>query len=80
MLGIRYFANMVGHRENSANWVGLPDSAMGLMKEMTVVTNSEMGVDFSTYYIVEHDMVEAEKKKSGLKTYLIALVAIGDAG
>ena len=56
MLGMGYFANMVGHRENSANWIGLLDSATGLMKEMTMVTNSEreVEVDFSTYYIVEH--------------------------
>ena len=81
MLDMHCFANMVGYRENLANWVGLLDSAMVMMKEMVVVTNLRREVDFATlYYIVEHDIVEAEKKKLGLKTYLIALVAIGDAG
>ena len=76
MEDMRYSANMVGCKENSANQIGLADSSMDLEKEMVVMTSSEMGVeiDFATYYIVE-----AEKKKSGLKTYLIALVSIGDA-
>ena len=71
MLGMCYFTNMVGHMENSANWIGLLDSATGLMKEMTLVTNLERGVevDFATYYIVEHYTVETEKKKLGPKTY-----------
>jgi len=67
VLDIHYLANMVGHRENSAT---------RLMKEMTVVTNSRRGVDFATYYIVEHDTVEDEKKKLGLKTYQIVAAAI----
>ena len=80
MLDIHFFANMVGHRENLVNWVGLLDSAMEMMKEMIVVTNSGREVDFATlYYIVEHDIVEAEKKKLGLKTYLIVVAAIDDA-
>jgi len=77
MMDICYFANMVGHRENSANWIGLLDSAMGLMKEMTVVTNLGRGVevDFATSYIVEHYTVEVEKKKLGPKTYQTVVVA-----
>ena len=76
MLDMHYFANMVGYRENLANWVGLLDSAMEMMKEMIVVTNSGREVDSETlYYIVEHDIVEAEKKKLGLKTYLIVMVS-----
>lgn len=80
MLGMGYFSNMVGHRENSANQIGLPDSATGLMKEMIVVTNLEMGVDFATYYIVEHYTVETEKKKLGPKTYQTVATAIDDTG
>ena len=80
MQDIHYFANMVGYRENLANWVGLLDSAMEMMKEMIVVTNSRREVDFATlYYIVEHDIVEAEKKKMGLRTYLIVTAAIDGA-
>jgi len=68
---------MVGYRENLANWVGLLDLAMEMMKKMIAVTNSGREVDFATsYYIVEHDIVEAKKKKQGLKTYLIVVVAI----
>ena len=77
MEGMSYFANMVECKENLANQIGLADSSMDLGKEMVVMTSSGMGfeIDFSTYYIVE-----AEKKESGQKTYLIALVAIGDTG
>lgn len=65
---------------NLANWVGFLDLAMEMMKEMIVVTNSRREVDFTTFYsIVEHDIVEAEKKKLGLKTYLIVATAIDDA-
>jgi len=68
---------MVGYRENLANWVGLLDSAMEMMKEMIDVTNSRRKVDFATlYYIVEHDIVEPEKKKLGLKKYLIVAASI----
>lgn len=71
------FANMVGYRESLANWVGLLDSAMEMMKGMIVVTNSGREVDFSTLnYIVEHDIVEAGKKKVDLKTYLFVATAI----
>ena len=74
------FSNMVGYRENLANWVGLLYSAMEMMKGMNVVTNSGREVDFATlYYIVEHDIVEVEKKKLGLKTYLIVTAAIDGA-
>ena len=76
MLDMHYFANMVGHREDSTNWIGLLDSATGLMKEMTVVINLGRGIYFATYYIIEHDIVEAEKKKLGLKTYQIVAAAI----
>ena len=77
-----YSANMVGRKENSANQIGLADSSMDLEKERVVMTSLEMGVEigFATYYIDEHYTAEAEKKKLGLKTYQIALVAIGDAG
>lgn len=52
-----------------------------MMKEMTAVTNSGREVDFSTlYYIVEHDIVDAKKKKMGLKAYLIVAAAIDGAG
>ena len=44
MVGMRYFANMVEYRETSANQMGLPDSATGLMKETTEVTNLGVGV------------------------------------
>ena len=77
MLDIHYFANMVGYRENLANWVGLLDSAMEMMKEMAAVTNSGREVDFATlYYIAEHDIVEAEKKKLDRGKYLIVVAAI----
>ena len=77
-----YFANMVECKGNSANQIGLPDSATGLKKETTVVTSLKMGVgtDFATYYIVEHYTVEAEKKKLGLETYQIVSAAIGGTG
>ena len=54
---------------------------MGLKKETVVVANLRMGVgaDFSTYYIVENYIVEAEKKRLGLKTYQIVFAAIGGA-
>ena len=75
-----YFSNMVGYRENLANWVGLLDSAMVMMKGMIVVTNSGREVDISTLnYIVEHDIAEAGKKKLGLKTYLFVVAAIDGA-
>ena len=56
---------MVEHREKLANWIGLLDSAMGLMKEMTTVTNSGRVVDFATYYVVELDTMEDKKKNLG---------------
>ena len=77
-----YFVNMVECNENSANQIGLPDSAMGLKKEMTMVTNLEMGVgtDFATCYIVRPYTMEAEKKKLGHETYQIVSAATGGAG
>jgi len=77
-----HFSNMVERKESLANQIGLSDSSMDLEKETTVVTSSKMAVEigFATYCIVEHYMVEAGKKKLGLKTYQIASVAIGDAG
>jgi len=62
---------MVEYRESSNNRMGFPDSAMGLMKETTEVTSLGVGVgiDISTYYIVEHYTTENEMKRSGLKTY-----------
>ena len=46
MLDMHCFANMVGYRENLANWVGLLDSAMEMMKGIAV-TNSGGEVYFS---------------------------------
>lgn len=71
MVGMCYFANREGYREDSANQIGLLDSATGLMKEMTVVTSLEMGVgiDFATYYIVEHYIAKTEENRLGPKTY-----------
>jgi len=70
----------VEHRENLANWLGLFDLAMVMMKEMVIVTNLRREVDFATlYYIAEHDIVEAEKKKLDQGTYLIVTTAIDDA-
>jgi len=82
VLGMHYFANMVGHRENSANLIGLLDSATRLMKETTVVTNLEMvvEVDFATYYIVEHYTVETEMKKLRPKTYQTVPAATDGTG
>jgi len=76
-----YFPNMVECKKNSANQISLPNSATGLKKQTTVVTNSKMGVgtDFSTYYIVEHYTVEAKKKKLGLETYQIILASTSGA-
>jgi len=60
---------MVEYRENLANWVDLLGLAMVMMKEMVDVTNLRREVDFATLYcIVEHDIVEAEKKKLDLGT------------
>ena len=82
MEGMGYLANMVECKGNSANQIGLPDSATGLKKKTTVVTSLEMevGIDFATYYIVKHYIVGAEKKKLGLKTYQIVSTATGGAG
>ena len=77
-----YSANTVGSKENLASRIGLSDSSMDLEKETAVMTSLEMGVQigFATYHIAEHCIVEVEKKKLDPKTYLIALVATGDAG
>lgn len=80
VLDIHCFANMVGYRENLANQVDLLRLTMVMMKEMVVVTNLRREVDFATlYYIVENDIVEAEKKKLDLGTYLIVMAAIDGA-
>ena len=80
MLDMHCFANMLGYRENLANWVGLLDLAMEMMKEMIVVTNSGREVDFATlYYIVEHDIAEAGKKKMDQRTYLVVEATINGA-
>ena len=81
MVGMNYFANMVGYKEDSANQIGLPDSATSLRKETTAVTSLEtgIGIDSATYYIVEHFTAEAEKKKLGLETYQIVSVATDGA-
>ena len=77
-----YFVNMVECKGNSANQIGLPDLAMGLRKETTMVTSFKIVVetDFATYYIVEHYTMETEKKRLGLKAYQIVLAATGGAG
>ena len=82
MVGMHYFANMVEYRENSASQMGLPNSTRGLMKETTEETNLGVGVgvDFATYYIVKHYIVETEKKRSSLKTYQIVAAATDGAG
>ena len=50
---------------------------MEMMKEMVVVTNLRREVDFATlYYITEHDIVKAGKKKMDRGTYLIVATAI----
>ena len=77
---MHYFSNMVEYKESLANQMGLPDSTTGLMKETTEVTSLGVGVDFATYYIVEHYTAETEKKRSGLKTYQIVVAATDDAG
>ena len=46
---------------------------------MVVVSNLGRGVDFATlYYIAEHDIAEAEKKKLDGGAYLIVAIAIDD--
>ena len=82
MVDMSYFANMVGYKEDSANQIGLRDSATGLRKETAVVTSLEMGIgiDSTTYYIVEHYTVKAEKKKLGLETYQIVSAATDGVG
>lgn len=79
MEGMGYLANMVECKGNLANQIGLPNSATGLKKETTVVTSleTEVGIDFATYYIVGHYIVGAEKKKLGLKTYQIVSATTG---
>ena len=75
-----YLANMVEYKENLANWVDLFGLAMPMMKEMVVVTNSRMEVDFATlYYIAKHSIAEAGKKKIDWETYLIFVAAIDNA-
>ena len=77
MLDTHCFSSMMEHRENLANYIGLLDSIMVMMKEMVVVTNLRRDVDFATlYHIVEHDIVEDGKKKMDRGTYMIVAVAI----
>lgn len=72
------FANMVGYKENLVNWICFLDSSMEIMKGMIAVTNSRRDIDFVTLnYIVEHDIVDARKKKLCLKTYLFVMATIG---
>ena len=77
-----YFAKMVECKGNSANQIGLPDSATGLRKETTEVTSLEtgIGIDSATYYIVKHYTAESEKKKLGLETYQIVSAATDGIG
>ena len=82
MVGMGCLANMVGCKEDSASQIGLPDSATSLRKETTMVTSLEMGVgiDFATYYTIEHYTAKAEKKNLGLETYQIVAAATDGAG
>ena len=82
MKGMGHFANMVEYKGNSANQFGLFDSAMGLKKEMIVVTSLQMGfeIDFATYHIVEHYTVGFERKRLGPETYQVVSAATGGAG
>ena len=82
MKDMGHFANMVECKGNSANQIGLSDSATGLKKETAEVTSLKMGVeiDFATYYIVEHYTVEAKKKQLGLETYHIVSAATDGTG
>lgn len=82
VVGMHYFANMVEYREISANQMGLPDSATGLMKETTELTSlgAGVGIDFATYYIVENYTTDTEKKRSGPKTYQIFAAATDSTG
>ena len=47
---------------------------------MVTSLEMEVGIDFATYYIVEHYIIGAEKKKLGLKTYHIVSAATDAAG
>ena len=50
------------------------------MKEMVVVTNLERVANFATlYYIAEHDITEAGKKKMDQRAYLVVVAAIDGA-
>ena len=82
MVSMHYFANMVQYRENSANQMGLPDSATASMKEMTEVTSLGVGVgiEFATYYVVQHYTTETKKKRSNPKTYQIVVAATDGVG
>jgi len=73
---------MVEYRENSANQMGLPNSATRLMKKTTEVTSlvAGVGIEFATYYIVEHYTVEIEKKRSVPKKYQIVAAANDGTG
>lgn len=51
-----------------------------VMKERVVVTSLKTEADFATlYYIVEHDIAEARKKKMDWKTYLVVVASIDNA-
>jgi len=73
---------MVEYRESSANQMGLVDSATGLMKETIKVTSlgARVGIDFATYYVVEHYTAETEKKRLGLESYQIDATTTDGAG
>ena len=81
MEDMAHFANMVERKESSANQIGLSDSSTDLEKETTVVTSLEtgVGIDFATYYIVEHYTAETENKRLGPKTYQIFVTATDGA-
>jgi len=73
---------MVEYRESLANQMGFPNSATGLMKETTevIILGARVGIDFPTYYIVEHYTAKAEKKKLCLETYQIFVATTDGTG
>jgi len=51
-----------------------------VMKKMVVVTSSGRVADFATlYYITEHDIAEAQKKKMDQMAYLVVVASIDSA-
>ena len=79
VLDMHYFSKMVDNKESSANWFDLFDLAM-VIWEMVVVTSLGRVTDFATlYYIAEHDIEEAGKKKMDQRAYLVVMATIDGA-